>query len=75
MKWQILLTLCIFFTLSLSVKGGPHVRSVCQTLASVPGVSLLRPAFTLLLISQSSPMGNAETGMTGKMLQLKIIPS
>lgn len=46
--------------------------SVCQTLASVRGASLLRPAFTLLLISPSSPMGSAETGTTGKRLHLQI---
>lgn len=55
---------CSYF---LSVIGGQHVGSVCPTLASVHGASPLRPAFTLLLISQSSPMGSAETGMTGKL--------
>lgn len=46
--------------------------SACQTLASVHGVSLLRLAFTLLLISPSSPTGSAEIGMIGKMLHLPI---
>lgn len=62
----------IAFLFLLSVKGGQHVRSVCQTLASVHGVSLLRPVFTLLLISPSSPTGSAETGMTGKILHLQM---
>lgn len=55
----------LFFVPLLSAEGGRHVGNASPTPASVRGVSRPRPASTLLPTSLNTPMGSAETGMTG----------